>query len=126
MKGSALHFTFEQWQRIGVGVACIVFLVLIALSYCIGYGPGDTRDVEGEIISFETDANSSSPEVRHILHVRLDNGLTVRARVGPHITAKVGRRVRLIATQMPILGIERFRFKEFLDSPSNQNPLLSK
>jgi hypothetical protein len=100
-----------------------LFLVLFALGYYIGYGPGDSRDVAGEVISFETTADNAGPDVRHFLHVRLDSGLTVRARTNPGITAKIGRRVRLIATKMPIVGIERYRFKEFLDSADKDNSL---
>jgi hypothetical protein len=108
-------------ERVVLVGLCSLILVLFALGYYIRYGPGESRDVTGEVVSFETTADNTGPDVRHFLHVRLDSGLTVRAQVNPGIRAQIGRRVRLIATKMPIIGIERFRFKEFSDRPLDQN-----
>jgi hypothetical protein len=55
--------------------------------------------------------------VVYLVHVRLDSGLTVTAQVSPSVTIKIGSRVTLLATKMPIIGIERFRFKEFIKPP---------
>ncbi len=101
---------------------CALFLTLILFFYVV-YVPGDTREVSGNIVSFET---RHGIRVDHWLHVRLDSGLTVSASVGAHVPVKVGRRVNLIATKMPIIGIERFRFKEFIDPPVNPNPFFQK
>jgi hypothetical protein len=88
--------------------------------------PGDSREIDGVIVSFETEAKGSSPGVSHFLHVRLHDGSVVTAKVGSHVAPKVGRHVRLIATQMPLIGIERFRFKEFNDPPVDTNPLFQR
>ena len=103
-----------------------LLLSLASVFFYVLYVPGETRELSGNIISFETQASARNIRVVHLLHVRLDSGLTVSARVAPHVPVKVGRRVNLVATRMPIIGIERFRFKEFLDPPPNQNPLSQK
>lgn len=82
--------------------------------------------VAGTVVSVETIAHKSQPNVRHYIHVRLDSGLTVRARIDPHVPLKIGRRVNLIANKMPILGIEWFRFKEVLGMASNGNIAVEK
>ena len=105
---------------------CALFLTLISVFFYGVYVPGDTREVTGNIVSFETRASGSDIRVDHWLHVRLDSGLTVSAQVGAHVPVKLGRRVSLIATKMPIIGIERFRFKAFIDPPVNPLSLFQK
>lgn len=87
------------------------FLVLLATTFYILYVPGKSREVRGTVISFETDTRSS--QIRHFIHVQLDNGNQVRAENGPQIVAKPSSRVRLKATTMPILEIERYSFIAF-------------
>lgn len=118
---STVRFDFDLGEKISVLIVCLLFLAAFGVGYYILYGPGETRTVAGEVVSFETRYNDSA---RQILYVRLDNGLTVSTRIGAYATIKVGRRVNLVATRMPILGIERFQFKEFVDPPVDQNPLL--
>lgn len=115
-----------RWELISIVLTCLFFIFGTSVAFYITYVPGESRDVTGVITSFETDAGSGSPGVKQFLHVRLENGSVVRAEVVSHVTPKVGRHVRLIATQMPLIGIERFRFKEFNDPPVESNPLLKR
>jgi hypothetical protein len=107
-------------------IACTLLVTLIAIGSYIVNAPGETREVSGSIVSFKTETTGSDIRVDHWLHVRLDSGLTVTARVSPHVPVKIGRRVNLIATRMPIIGIERFRFKEFSDPSINPNPVIQR
>jgi hypothetical protein len=108
---------------ITIAVVCTL-LTIIGIIFYIAYVSEETREVAGNVVSFETRTSKSTFRVVHLLHVRLDSGLTVTAQVSPSVTIKVGSRVSLIATKMPIIGIERFRFKEFVKPPVNPNPLL--
>jgi hypothetical protein len=109
-------------QIVGITISCALLLTLITIGSYIVNAPGETREVSGSMVSFKTETSGSDIRVDHWLHVRLDSGLTVTARVSPRVPVKVGQRVNLIATKMPIIGIERFRFKEFIKPPVNPNP----
>jgi hypothetical protein len=112
-----------RFEIVGITISCALILTLIAIGSYIVNAPGETREVSGGIVSFKTETSGSDIRVDHWHHVRLDNGLTVSARVSPDVPVKVGQRVNLIATKMPIIGIERFRFKEFI-KPLNPKSLL--
>src|SRR5262245_9975787 len=107
------------------GVTAIFVLSLLAVAYYIAYVPGPYRLVSGTVVLFETHSDNENIRVSQSIHVRLDEGSQVRAAIGPNIVAKIGSRVNLIATKRPIVGTERFQFKEFLDTPKEQ-PLLSR
>jgi hypothetical protein len=115
-----------RWQLLGIVLTCAVIIFATAVALYTIYVPGDSRETTGIIVSFETSASRSGPKVATILYVRLENGVVVSARADSSVTAKVGRPVKLIATQMPLIGIERFRFKEFNDPPVNANPLFQR
>ncbi len=125
-KGFIEGHAISRWQLLGIVFTCIAISFATAVAFYVIYVPNDTRETDGIIVSYETTASKSSPRVRHFLHVRLDDGLVVTARAGSHVTPKVGRRVKLTATRMPLIGIERFRFKEFNDPPVDTNPLLKR
>jgi hypothetical protein len=109
---------------IAVTVGFALLTIIFAIIFYIEYVPEETREVAGNVVSFETHPSKSTMRVVHLLHVRLDSGLTVTAQVSPSVTIKFGSRVTLLATKMPIIGIERFRFNEFIKPPVNPNPLL--
>jgi hypothetical protein len=104
----------ERWNVFWTGIAVFIALMLFAIAYYVVYVPGERRQVSGTVVLFETHKGSQT------IHVRLDEGIQIRAAVGPNVVAKVGSRVNLIATKMPIIGIERFRFKEILDTPKEE------
>ena len=108
---------------IAVTVVFALLTITFAIISYIMYVPEETREVAGNVVSFETHASKGTMRVVHLVHVRLDSGLTVTAQVSPSVTIKIGSRVTLLATRMPIIGIERFRFKKFI-KPVNPNPLL--
>jgi len=116
----------DRWELLGIILTCLLFLIGTAAALYISYAPGKTREINGVITSFETETGGSSPGVKHFLHVRLENGSVVRAQIEAHVTPKVGRHVTLIATQMPLIKIERFRFKQFNDPPVDRKPLLQR
>jgi len=110
-----------------VGVLAIAILLLIAsLFYFVFHVPGETREVTGTIVSFETRKSDDAMRFGYFIYVRLGSGPTVRATIGAHVPIKIGRRVTLIATQMPILGIERYRFKAFIEEPPGDDYLFPK
>jgi len=67
------------------------------------------------IVSFETITDGDFPRVSRHIYVGLDDGRTVRAWIDGHITVKIGRRALLRATKMPVIGLERFRFQDFVE-----------
>ncbi len=105
----------KQPLIIGVTIVGTLLTIIFAIIFYVEYVPQETREVAGNVVSFETRASKNTMRVVHLVHVRLDSGLTVSARVSPSVTIKPGSRVILIATKMPIIGIERFQFKEFLN-----------
>ena len=111
-----------RWQLVGIGLICAAIISATSVAFYMFYVPGETREANGIIVSFETKA--SRTRVGSILHVRLENGVVVSATAHSSVTFKVGRQVKLIATQMPLIGLQRFRFKEFNDPPEETNPLL--
>ena len=96
----------RRWAMTCGILASTVFLIILALGYYALYVPGESREISGTIVSFETKADGESPRVRSLIHVRLDYGVTASATIGAHVFARAGSRVRLKATKMPILGIE--------------------
>ena len=94
-------------------------LAVFAFVFFLVYVLGETREVVGTIVSFETIARKSSPIIFRRIYVRLDDGHTVSARIDGHITPKIGRRALLRATKMPLIGLERFRFREFVEEHEN-------
>jgi hypothetical protein len=90
-------------------------LIAFAAMFFVEYFPGEIREVTGAIVSFKTEARDDAVPPIHYVYVRLDDGRTVRAKVSGHIALKIGRRATLFATKMPVLGLERYRFKAFLD-----------
>jgi hypothetical protein len=116
----------ERRQIIAAAIVAAVLLAIAALFYFVFHVPGKAREVTGAIVSFETRTSDDATRVAHFVHVRLDDGPTVRAAIDAHVPIKVGRRAILIATKMPILGIERYRFKGFVDEPSDVNDLFQK
>ena len=107
-------------------LAGVVLLIIFALGYYAIYVPGESREISGTVISFETHANSKSPRVRSLIHVRLDDGVTASATIGSHVVAKIGSRVRIMAIKMPILGIERHRFIAFEEQSNTREKFLQK
>lgn len=91
---------------VGLAVLLTWFLFFWSIS-------GRTREVKGTIVSFETTATETG--VSRLIYVRLDDGHTVSAGIDGHITPRIGRRALLRATKMPFIGIERFRFQNFLE-----------
>lgn len=115
-----------DWEVVGIGLFCALIITGSAIAFYIGYVPGESREIEGIIVSFESTHREDSSGISQFLHVRIDGGSVIRAGAGSHVTPKAGRRVKLIATRMPLMGIERFRFKEFNDPPADGNPLLQR
>lgn len=72
----------------------------------------------GTTVSFETHASGENLRVKSIINVQLDSGTTVRATIDSLVLAKPGSRVRLKATKMPIIGIEKFNFIGFEEKPA--------
>jgi len=107
-------------------LAGAVFLVIFALGYYAIYVPGESREISGTVVSFETKADGESPRVRSLIHVRLDDGVTASATIGAHVVAKIGSRVRIMAIKMPILGIERHRFIAFEEQSDVGEKLLQR
>ncbi len=120
-----IHKT-ERRQIIAAAIAAAVLLAVSALFYLVLHVPGETRDVTGTIVSFETRTSDDATRVSHFAHVRLDEGPTVRAAIDAHVPIKAGRRAILIATQMPVLGMERYRFKGLVDEPGGANERFQK
>jgi hypothetical protein len=108
------------------GLTVLIAVTLFALAYYIVYVPGPRRQVSGTVVLFEIHSDGESTQVSQTIHVRLDEGIQVRAAIGPNVVTKVGSRVNLIATKIPIIGIERFRFKELIDTPEERPLLLRK
>jgi hypothetical protein len=92
-----------------------VLLAVFAFVFFLFYVPGESREVAGTIVSFETIASGSSMRVSRRVYVRLDEGRTVHARIDGHVTVKIGRRALLKATKIPVVGLERFRFQKFVE-----------
>jgi hypothetical protein len=97
------------WGVFGGAIA----VALIAVIFYVIYVPGKSRAVFGTVVSFETHADGEKPRVYTVIHVRLENGITVRTSIHHNILAMPGTRVRLKATEMPIIGIERYSFVAF-------------
>jgi hypothetical protein len=107
-------------------LAGAVFLIIFALGYYALYVPGESRELLGTVLSFETHADGESPRVRSLIHVRLDDGAHASATIGSHVVAKIGSRVRILAIKMPILGIERHRFIAFEEQSDVGEKLLQR
>ena len=98
-----------------------VLLAVFACVFFILYVPGETREVTGTIVSFETVARKSSPIISRRVYARLDDGHTVSTRIDGHITPRIGKRAIFRVTKMPLIGLERFRFQGFADE--HENPI---
>jgi hypothetical protein len=107
----------KQHQRVGAAIALGLFFAAFTIFYLVFRVPGNTREVTGAIISSELRKSDDGLRVSKFILVRLDEGVTVRAAIDADVAIKIGRRVRLIATAIRILGTERFHFKEFVDNP---------
>ena len=90
--------------------AGMMLIVAVAVGPYVFNAPGESREIQGTVTSFETIGGS---QIRTFIHVRLDDGGTVRVAINQNVFAKPGSRVRIQATEMPILGIERYSFVGF-------------
>jgi hypothetical protein len=100
----------QRWAvALGI-IGSVIFMVLVALVPYIFNAPGENREIQGTVISFETKSGS---EIRTFIHVQLDDGGTVRVAISRNVFARPGSRVRIQATAMPPFGIERYTFVGF-------------
>jgi hypothetical protein len=120
------NLAIGRWQLFGIVITFAVIIFATAIVFYVIYVPGEIREIPGIVVSFQTRASRMNPNVANILYVRLENGTVVRATADSNVTATVGRPVKLLATTMPIVGIERFHFEEFNDSPASPNPLFQR
>lgn len=112
----------QRWAVAWAVLGVAIFLAAFSTILYVVNAPGKSREVLGTVISFETHAHNDDLRVSTVLHIRLDDGNSARATIGPHVFAKPGSRVRLKATKMPILGIERHSFIGF----ENESGVLDK
>ncbi len=105
----------ERRSLLLASFAGIALFAVFAFVFFLVYIPREAREVTGTIVSFETVARKSSPRISWWVYARLDDGHTVSARIDGHITPRIGRRALFSATKIPLIGVEQFRFKDFVD-----------
>jgi hypothetical protein len=85
------------------------------------YVPRETTEVLGKVVGLEQIAKNSQPNIRRYAAVKLDNGLTVQARIDAYVTLVPGDRAAFFEITTPLLGFKRYRFHRYVDpdrSPS--------
>jgi len=74
------------------------------------YVVGPTKEMFGSVVGLQQIADNSQPHVRRYAAVKLEYGITVHARVDPHVTLAPGDRTVLLEITTPVLGFKRYRF----------------
>jgi hypothetical protein len=98
-------------------VAGIGVIIFVATGLYEAYVPGRVLEVAGVAISRELIADDDA--ARHYVHVRLDDGANVRARLDGFVTVVPGDRVLLRQIETPLLGLHRYRYKAHVDPERN-------
>ncbi|HZI85800.1 MAG TPA: hypothetical protein VFD48_03135 [Pyrinomonadaceae bacterium] len=106
--------------KVGLLVVCAIVVAIFAFIMYEVYVPGETKEVVGRVVGLQQIANKSQPQIRRYAGVKLENGLTVRARVDSHVTLVTGDRAAFLEITTPLLGFKRYRFHRHLDPDRSQ------
>ena len=94
-------------------VALCGFLVFWGLF--LFYMPAQIVEVAGTVLSHQTKTSETSS--RNYLVVRLDNGVTVHARVYGHVDYRPNHHVILTETTTRFFGYKRYKFNRYAEAP---------
>jgi hypothetical protein len=99
------------WKLALVGI----FALLVIAAMFLLYIPSHTVELTGIVLSHKVETSEASS--RRYLFVRLDNGLTVYARVYGHFDYRPGRRIALTETKTRFFGYKWYRFNGYVEEP---------